>query len=55
MAFMKGVVTMASHSSAGQGCQQRERLGEVHDFTIRDGVDSRPKKHHSLEFRKESS
>lgn len=29
---MPGIVAMASECAAGQGCQQRERLGEVHNF-----------------------
>lgn len=32
---MPGIVAMASECAAGQGCQQRERLGEVHNFAGR--------------------
>jgi hypothetical protein len=38
MAFMKSIVTVASNGTAGQGCQQRQRLGEVH-FLLEDGLD----------------
>jgi hypothetical protein len=32
---MKSIVTVASNGTAGQGCQQRQRLGEVHIFNGR--------------------
>jgi hypothetical protein len=30
MAFMESIVAVTSNCAAGQSCQQRQRLGEVH-------------------------